>query len=357
MAKRFFDSWISRLFLVAAFMASTLTGVAMAPAFEDRVEALRKEGSDFTLVLDEKTAVRDSKAVALTFRNNEILFAVEGFSTLAGGFGRIGAKGSVSNQTPLSGLRRLSIAFKDGETETLSLSYGWDDEVGYASGIALSASTPSTDFGAGGPAFFRLENQFSAAVDIRKITLFYSCLASPLPRFKSGGVAYVLSSNSASYSAASFDGTASAISFDSAIRGIPVSSIGDNFMNGFGSRVSSLTLPSSITVLGKRALYGSAASSIDISNIVSFGECALSNCGRLTSVSLCSSLVSLPDYGFNNCVKLESIFISLSVVSMGHYVFNSCPSLAIRCQALSQPSGWDSGWNPSRRPVIWGASA
>jgi len=43
------------------------------------------------------------------------------------------------------------------------------------------------------------------------------------------------------------------------------------------------------------------------------------------------------------------------VAYIGEGAFLGCASLSIYCQADSQPSGWDAGWNPDGRPVAWGA--
>jgi hypothetical protein len=42
------------------------------------------------------------------------------------------------------------------------------------------------------------------------------------------------------------------------------------------------------------------------------------------------------------------------VTSIGERAFAYCESLTIYCEAASQPSGWDSEWNFSYRPVVWG---
>jgi hypothetical protein len=42
------------------------------------------------------------------------------------------------------------------------------------------------------------------------------------------------------------------------------------------------------------------------------------------------------------------------VTSVGEGAFYECPSLTIYCETTSQPSGWDSYWNYSNRPVVWG---
>ncbi|MGI6759450.1 MAG: hypothetical protein ACOX40_06685 [Bacilli bacterium] len=43
-----------------------------------------------------------------------------------------------------------------------------------------------------------------------------------------------------------------------------------------------------------------------------------------------------------------------SVTSIGDSAFYGCSKLTIYVEAPSKPSGWDSNWNSSNRPVVWG---
>jgi hypothetical protein len=57
---------------------------------------------------------------------------------------------------------------------------------------------------------------------------------------------------------------------------------------------------------------------------------------------------------FAYCSSLTSIVIPESVTSIGNWAFEYCESLTIYCEAESQPSGWNSNWNSSNRPVVCG---
>ena len=84
------------------------------------------------------------------------------------------------------------------------------------------------------------------------------------------------------------------------------------------------------------------------------GMYAFANCKYLTSVMLPSSIKSIAGYAFSNCSSLASIIIPDTVTSIGDNAFSYCTRLTIYCEAESQPSGWSSFWNYSKRPVVWG---
>lgn len=95
-------------------------------------------------------------------------------------------------------------------------------------------------------------------------------------------------------------------------------------------------------------------SSIIPNYITSIGFGAFFTAPRITSVVLPDNLTSIGGSAFNNCQELSVIVIPKSVTYIGYQAFTQCRNLTIYCEADSQPSGWDEGWNYSDCPVVWG---
>lgn len=91
-------------------------------------------------------------------------------------------------------------------------------------------------------------------------------------------------------------------------------------------------------------------------NVTTIGSSAFHSCSNLATVTFGENgqLTTIEDYAFSYCSSLTSIYIPKSVTSIGHRAFFNCSNLAIYCEASSKPGGWESDWNYSNCPVVWG---
>ena len=106
--------------------------------------------------------------------------------------------------------------------------------------------------------------------------------------------------------------------------------------------------------------YAGDSSSINIPSTINglpvtiIGKCAFWNTTTLTNVNIPNSISTIERFAFDACKSLTSINLPSSVTNIGGYAFSGCTSLTICCEVESQPSEWDSNWNVSNCPVVWG---
>ena len=110
------------------------------------------------------------------------------------------------------------------------------------------------------------------------------------------------------------------------INGVATSMIGAYAFNGCTS-LTSLSLVGSFQTIGDYAFAYCGMTSLTINaNITSIGEFAFSSCS-LTSLSLTGNVQKIGDHAFYSCSSLNTVTFPKSPTSIGSHAFDSCTSL------------------------------
>ena len=121
----------------------------------------------------------------------------------------------------------------------------------------------------------------------------------------------------------------------------------------YKSSVRSVTIPNSITTIGKEAFsYCDGLTSITIPNsITTIGDEAFSYCDGLTSVNIANSATSIGDKAFYGCDNLMSVELGDYVTSIGDEAF-SIKNLTFNSLPLSITSFGDFAFDGCNLPSV-----
>lgn len=115
---------------------------------------------------------------------------------------------------------------------------------------------------------------------------------------------------------------------------IPVKLIyGNAFREGFDNKITSVTIPSSLTKISFQAFEYCQ----NLKEVIIKGD---------------SNLNIIDDNAFSGCLSLETIFIPSSVTTFGYGVFGECNNLTIYCELSESETTRESYWN-SDCDVVW----
>ena len=110
------------------------------------------------------------------------------------------------------------------------------------------------------------------------------------------------------------------LTIPASIHGWPVIAIGNGALRERANRLTSVTIPNSVTSIGANAFQNNHITSVTISNsVTSIGAYAFQN-NRLTSVTIPNSVTSIGANAFHNN-RLTSVTIPNSVTTIGAGAF------------------------------------
>ena len=115
-------------------------------------------------------------------------------------------------------------------------------------------------------------------------------------------------------------------------------------LSGF-SKLTTVTIPNSVTSIGDGAFYQSGITSITIPDgISSIGKETFCECNRLSYIEIPTSVTNIGAWAFNSCRNLSSIkCLASTPPTIGNYVFegtNEC-AIYVPCETLEQ---YQSAW-------------
>lgn len=108
-----------------------------------------------------------------------------------------------------------------------------------------------------------------------------------------------------------------------------ITSIGNRAFTGCKS-LNALTLPSGVTSIGDYAFNGCTSLSAMVipEGVTTIGESTFGGCTILASVTLPEGITSIGKYAFYECKALAAIGIPSTVTSIGEYAFYQCDALS-----------------------------
>ena len=133
-------------------------------------------------------------------------------------------------------------------------------------------------------------------------------------------------------------GTSSNVIIPRSHKDKPISSV-KNWLFANNTKIQSVTIPDSVTKIGKGAFYNCVElKTVTMgSNVKEIGANAFEKCLYLENINLSDNLQTIGDEAFYDCRRLKKLDIPATVTSIGEEAFTNCRSLT----SLTIPKGVD----------------
>lgn len=127
-----------------------------------------------------------------------------------------------------------------------------------------------------------------------------------------------------------YSGGRGVIRFDKAVTIIGDGAFDGSNLSSYDARLTGVTLPSSVTVIGAKAFYVcDNLSRVHLpENLMEIGDRAFYGNYALLSINIPDNLSAIYDYAFADCDKLTNADLPQSLTYIGNYAFDGCSSLS-----------------------------
>lgn len=282
-----------------------------------------------------------------TLNHNSIRFVASGIKPFEGGFGLLeedwhdggGNYCFLSSLDQINGLQSINVVFEGNASNQLYLEWtntnGDSTQSVYSKAVSLSYSGKDIPF-SNSPNYFKLYSD-TGDIKISRITINYSCAGAETDWLGYLGVEDNGSGATINRYTPLSAGTR-AIVFPNDYHGKPVTSISAGiFKNCMDVNVLIFPTNPEFTTI-PRDFYSTR-----------WGT-------RVRRIILSDNIKEIGANAFDAEGLYTEVFIPASVVSIGNRAFTKS-SVTFRCEATSQPKGWDSNWYSGQNITVeWGAT-
>ena len=139
--------------------------------------------------------------------------------------------------------------------------------------------------------------------------------------------------------------------------GNSVETIGDYAFCGL-TLIEKIEIPDSVKTIGNYAFY-KCENVTDLKigeNVEEIGNYAFYGLKKLTYLHIPQSVKTIGNYAFKGLSRIRSFILSDSVDYVGMHAFYGCKKATIFSDAESESADWNTRWNSSFRPAVWGCT-
>ncbi|MCX4313549.1 MAG: leucine-rich repeat protein [Clostridia bacterium] len=137
--------------------------------------------------------------------------------------------------------------------------------------------------------------------------------------------------------------------------GANVETVGERAFYGCAA-LEAVALPNSVAAVEKYAFYNcEGLKSLELGGVTTISDYAFGGCKSLETVVLSEKVRSLGKQAFRGTV-LKSVILPATLETMDAYVFYGCNDLTVYVESDKDGEGWNTRWNASYCPTVYGAT-
>ncbi len=132
--------------------------------------------------------------------------------------------------------------------------------------------------------------------------------------------------------------------------------IGDSAFYGCAS-LQQVTIPRSVTTIEPKAFYKCAnIAQLDLGSVQSIGQAAFYGCSNLQELYIPKTVTYIGQQAFRNCSGLLGVVLEKDQMTIDRHAFYGCANMTVYTNARTADENWQTSWNSTHCPIVWGCT-
>ncbi len=118
-----------------------------------------------------------------------------------------------------------------------------------------------------------------------------------------------------------------------------------------------IKLPASVKTVDKNAFYKcTSVVELDLGSVQSIGQAAFYGCESITELRLPKTLTHIGKQAFRNCSGLSGVILENGQMTIEQHAFYGCTSMTVYTDGTEEGENWQTSWNSTHSPIVWGCT-
>ncbi len=118
-----------------------------------------------------------------------------------------------------------------------------------------------------------------------------------------------------------------------------------------------IKIPNSVTTIERKAFYKcTSVVQLDLGAVLNIEQAAFYGCSGIEELAIPKTVSYIGKQAFRNCSGLLGVVLENDQTTIDQHAFYGCANMTVYTNGSADGENWQSGWNSTHCPIVWGCT-